>query len=140
MSKSAKYTKTDFIRLVVADLDSISSNKEQSKQFLSLQGLNPDKIVADGLKRIKRMQLQINAEQTKADMVAAESVKDKAIQWAENLLSQANFSIKEFMLKEELSLNFRNFETLSKEDIKAILVKHYTLKFMEEDGSNNKDV
>ena len=103
-----------------------------------MQGLNPEHIVSDGLKRIKRMQLQIKAERTKLDMETAESVRDKAIQWAENLLNHANFSIKEFMLREQLSLNFRNFESLSKEDVRAILIKHYTLKFLAGDDSNNK--
>ena len=140
MSKSAKYTKSDFIRLVISDLDSISSNQEEARQFLSLQGLNPDNMISDGLKRIKKMQLQIAAEQTKAGMASAETVKDKAMQWAENLLNQASFSIREFMIKEELSLNFRNFESLSKEDVKAILIKHFTLKFMGENDPNPKDI
>ncbi|MFE2861641.1 hypothetical protein [Sphingobacterium multivorum] len=140
MSKGTRYTKSDFIRLVVSDLDSISSNQEQAKQFLSSEGLNPDNLVSDGLKRIKKMQLQNAAKQTKADMAIAESVKEKAIHWAETLLNQASFSIREFMLKEKLSLNFRNFESLSKEDIKAILVKHFTLKFMDGDDTDTENI
>lgn len=140
MSKSAKYTKTDFIRLVVSDLDSISSNKEQAREYLKLQGLNPDSMVTDGMKRIKKMQLQLAAQQTRADMASAESVKEKALQWAENLISQASFSIKEFMLQEQLSVNFRNFESLSDDDIKAILVKHFTLKFMSDNDSDSKNI
>lgn len=139
MSNSAKYTKTDFIKLVVSDLDSITSNKEQAREFLVLEGYNPDKLVSEGIKRIKKMQLQIAAAQTKRSMAIAETVKERAIEWAEKVLSQASFSIQEFMSKEQLALNFRNFESLSDEDIKEILIKHFTLKFTSEDDSISED-
>ncbi|MCY1516851.1 hypothetical protein D9M68_515090 [compost metagenome] len=139
MSNSAKYTKTDFIRLVVSDLDSITSNKEKAREFLVLEGYNPDKLVSEGVKRIKKMQLQIAAAQTKRSMAIAETVKERAIEWAEKVLSQASFSIQDFMSKEQLALNFRNFESLSADDIKEILIKHFTLKFTSEDDSISED-
>lgn len=132
MSNYSETSKTDFIRFVMSTLDDNSSDKEKSREFLSSQGLNVDSIVSDGLKRIKKLQMQIEAEKTRIEMVSAETVKQKANEWVDSLLNKIDFSLSSFVEDEQLSMSFRNMESLSEEDIRNILVKHFTLKFLEE--------
>lgn len=132
MSNKPINNKTDFIKLVMSTIEHDSSDKEKAKEYLSTQGVNVDRVVSEGLKRIKKMQLQIEAEKTKLEMVAAEGVKQRATEWVDDLLSKIDFSLPELVKQEELTMSFRNVESLSKEDIKNILVKHFTLKFLGE--------
>ena len=134
MSNNTQYTKADFIRFMMSTIEHDSSDKEKAKEYLSAQGLNVDSMVSDGIKRLKRIQMQIQAEKTKAEMQSEESIfiKQKAKEWVENLLSNAKFSLAELIKEEELTMSFRNIEYLSQNDVKNILVKHFILKFREE--------
>lgn len=130
MSDNLKNNKTDFIRFVMSTIDNDSSDKQKSREYLSSQGLNVDAIVSEGLKKIKKMQMQINAEKTKMEMASSKEARKKAEEWVDDLLSKMDFSLPELVKKEELSFSFRNLESLSPEDVKKILVKHFTLKFL----------
>jgi hypothetical protein len=132
MSDNSKYSKADFVRFIISTIEQDSSDKERAKESLSEQGLNVDSIVSDGLKRLKRLQLQIEAEKTKAAMLSSKEAKQKANEWVNSFLDKIDFSLPELVKEEELTMSFRNIENLSKEDIKNILVKHFTLKFLEE--------
>lgn len=132
MSNNLKYNKTDFIRFVMSDIEHSSSDKEKSKEYLSSQGVNVDAIVTDGIKRIRKLQMKIQAEKTQIEMISAEREKSRAIEWVESLLNNINFSLPVLVKEENLSMSFRNIESLSREDIKNILIKHFTLKFLEE--------
>lgn len=129
---SGKYSKEDFIRFVLSTFEHSALDKIKAREYLSSQGLNVDSIVSEGLKRVKKIQLQIEAEKTRNEMLSAELVKQKAIEWVEHILEKIDFSLPELVKQEGLSVSFRNMESLSKEDIKSILVKHFTLKFLEE--------
>ncbi|MBN8718486.1 MAG: hypothetical protein J0H85_03515 [Sediminibacterium magnilacihabitans] len=79
-----------------------------------------------------------DAKRTEHEMQAAESVKSKAIEWVDNLLANINFSLPELVQKEELSMSFRNVENLSQDDIRNILIRHFTLKFMNQQNNDKK--
>jgi len=138
MNNNSKYSKGDFIRFVMATVEHVSSDKEKAKEFLSAEGLNVDSIVSDGMKRLKRLKMQIEAEKTKAEMLSADEAKQKASEWVDDLLSKIDFSLPELVKEEELTMSFRNIEKLSQDDIKKILVKHFTLKFLEEQAKSKK--
>lgn len=138
MSDNSKYSKADFVRFVMSTVEHVSSDKEKAKEFLSAEGLDVDSIISDGMKRLKRLKMQIEAEKTKAEMLSAEEAKQKASEWVDDLLSNIDFSLKDLVKEEELTMSFRNFEQLSKDDIKKILVKHFTLKFLEEQAKRKK--
>ena len=129
MNNKEENRKKDLASFVMSTIEYNSSDKEKSKDYLESQGLNVDAIVSEGIKKIKKLQTQIVASRTRAEMVKTESVKQKAIEWVDSLLSNIDFSFPEFIKKERLSMSFRNVESLSKEDIKNILIKHFTLKF-----------
>lgn len=138
MGNNSKYSKAHFIRFVMSTVEHVSSDKEKAKEFLSAEGLDVDLIISDGMKRLKRLKMQIEAEKTKAEMLTAEEVKQKASVWVDDLLSKIDFSLPELVRQEELTISFRNIEKLSQDDIKKILVKHFTLKFLEEQSKNKK--
>lgn len=138
MSNNSKYNKADFVKFLMSTIEHESSDKEKAKEFLSLQGLDADSIVSDGIKRLKRLQLQIAAEKTKEEMLMAETAKQKASEWVVDLLSKIDFSLPDLVREEELTMSFRNIEKLSQDDIKKILVKHFTLKFLEEQTKKKK--
>lgn len=138
MSNNLKYSKADFIRFVMSTVEHESSDKEKAKEYLSAQGVDIDSMLSDGMKRLKRLQLQIAAEKTKAEMLSAEEAKQKASEWVDDLLSKIDFSLQDLVKEEELTMSFRNIEKLSKDDIKKILVKHFTLKFLEEQAKRKK--
>ncbi len=138
MSNNSKYSKADFIRFVMATVEHESSDKERAMEFLSAQGVDIDSMLSDGMKRLKRLQLQIAAEKTKEEMLLVETTKQKASEWVDSLLGKIDFSLPELVKEEELTLSFRNIEKLSQDDIKNILVKHFTLKFLEEQAKRKK--
>ncbi|MEJ7678741.1 MAG: hypothetical protein WKG06_12960 [Segetibacter sp.] len=100
--------------------------------------MNTEKLVSEGLKRIKKMQMLRDAKRTETEMHAAESVKSAAIEWVDNLLGDMNFSLPELVQKEQLSMSFRNVENLSQDDIRNILIRHFTLKFMNQQNDSEK--
>lgn len=138
MSNNSKYNKTDFIRLTIASAEHVSSDKERAKEYLSSEGLDVDSVVNEGMNRLKRFKMQIEADRTKSEMMHADEAKLKASAWVEELLSKIDFSLPELIKEEELSMSFRNVEKLSKEDMKNILIKHFTLKFLEEESKKSK--
>lgn len=138
MSNNSKYNKTDFIRLTIATAEHVSSDKETAKEYLSSEGLDVDSVINEGMKRLKRLKMQIEADRTKSEMMNADEAKQKASAWVEELLSKIDFSLPELIKEEELTMSFRNVEKLSKEDIKNILIKHFTLKFLAEETKNSK--
>jgi hypothetical protein len=132
MSKNQNDSKTDFIRLVLSSIDHDSSDKEKAKEYLSSQGLNVESITAEGQKRIKKIKLKIEADKTRNEMIAADVYTQKAMEWVDKILSDIDFSFPEIVKKEKMSLAFSNLQYLSREDIKNILVQHFTLKFLQE--------
>lgn len=135
MSKKTNQSKSDFVNLFLSTAENDSSSKEAAKAFLASEGVNTERLVSEGLKRIKKMQMLADANRTEEEMQAAENVKSQATAWVDNLLASVNFSLPELVQKEELSLSFRNVENLSKDDIRNILIRHFTLKFMNQQNN-----
>lgn len=138
MSKKTNQSKSDFVNLFLSTAENDSSSKETAKAFLASEGVNTEKLVSEGLKRIKKMQMLADASRTENEMKAAESVKAEATAWVDNLLANINFSLPELVQKEELSMSFRNVENLSQDDIRNILIRHFTLKFMNQQNNDRK--
>lgn len=132
MTNKKNKSKCDFVNLIHGFAEQNSNSKEAAKAYLESEGLNPERLVSDGLKRIKQMQMLATAKKTEVEMQAADAVKEKATAWVDDLLANMNFSLTDLVQKEDLAMSFRNIETLSKEDIRNILIKHFTLKFMKD--------
>jgi hypothetical protein len=138
MSENSKKAKSEFIRAILSHSDSVSANSEAAGQYLSSEGLNAEAIKNEGLKRIKKLQLKIDADKTRQEMEDSVEHKQKAIDWVNNLLKDINFSFSDFVKKENLILQNRNLESLTEEDIRNTLIQYYTLKFLDESPDKNK--
>lgn len=135
MSRQSNNNKKDVAILHLALANHVSESKEISIEFLKSEGVNTDRLISEGLKRIKKMKLLVQAKKTAIEMKASESAKVKAVSWVNQMMAEIDFSLKDLLQKEGLSMSFRNLESYSKEDIRDILIRHYTLKFLD---SNNK--
>lgn len=129
--------KKAFITLLINTAHDNSSDKNIAKTFLANEGVNVDKVTAEAMKRIRKIQTLANADKTAREMAIAESFRQKATEWADNLINNIDFSFPEIVQKEQLTISFRKIESLSTEDIRNLLIKHFMLKFM---TANNKDV
>lgn len=138
MSKKTNQGKADFVKLFLSSAENDSNDVNAAKEFLASEGLNPERIISEGLKKIKQLQLLASAQKTEDEMEASESIKAKAIKWVDDLLNGINFSWTDIVRQEEISMNFRNMESLSKEDMRSILIRHFTLKFMNENDNDSQ--
>lgn len=123
--------KTEFIKFFISNNEYILSDTQKSEDYLKSEGLDTTKLVSNGLANIKKIKLEIQAQQTKIEMNEIEAtIKKKAEDWVNNLLDSIDFSIPKIIKEENLALSFKNVESLTKEDIKEILINHFTLKFL----------
>lgn len=138
MSTQNRGNKNDIANLHLITADYNSRDREASQEYLASNGINIGRLTTEGLKRIKRMQLYATAKKTEQEMEASEAIKSEAIAWVDQLLNKVDFSLTELVQKEELSMSFRNVENLSKGDIRNILIRHFTLKFMNQQNNRSK--
>lgn len=139
MIGDAKQRKAEFISLMISSTDSVSCNKENAREYLLEEGLDPDSIRAEGMKRIKKLQLQAQANRTRQEMASTVAVKQRAMEWVERLLNDVSFSFSQFVKTENLVLQNRNLESLTKEDIRNTLTQYYYLKFKEQDSKRSDE-
>lgn len=138
MNKLNHIDKKDLAYVYSSVAEYYSKDKETSCEFLISEGVNTERLVSEGLKRIKKMQLLVNAKRTEQEMIASEHVKSAAIEWVDQLLNDIDFSLPELVQKEKLSMSFRNVEKLSKEDIRNILIRHFVLKLTSQQNNEQK--
>ena len=127
--------KKDFARFVLSTISNTTSNKEQAISFLKEEGVNVEKFVSEGIQKIKRMQMEIAAAKTEQEMNALTIATQKAIAFVETVMNSFT-SPRDMIQRHQMKASFRNVESLSREDVQQLLIKHYTLKFSEEE---NKD-
>jgi len=140
MSSNSRHSKKDLSKYFLASSDADSESSEQARQFLISEGINVDSMLADGLKRIKKIQFQLKAEETKKGMRAFDEVRSSVIHWVENLVAQPDFSFITCVQQEKIVVNFRSVESMSVDDKKEILVKHFTLKRLNDESENPSGV
>jgi len=131
MSKDSRYGKEGFIRFVLSRIDPIGESANQAREYLKAEGLDAESIASEGAKRVRKMKLQIQAQQTMKEMFEAGSVKRKATQWVDRLLSDTNFSFSDFVVEENISLQNRNLDSLTQEDMRNTLIQYFTMKFLD---------
>jgi hypothetical protein len=137
MSNNSKYSKEDLIRLLIANADADSEDKEQAGKFLLSEGINVDSMVSDGLMRIKKMKLEIEAQKTRDGMKGFEEVKGKISSWVDRLITDPAYTFSDLIRRENINVSFRSVESLSADDQREILINHFTLKRLEEGTQNN---
>jgi hypothetical protein len=138
MTKKEHIDKKDFIYLHLAIAENSSYSGQVAKEYLESENIDTQKLLSDGIKRIRKLQLLLNAKRTEEEMLISASVKAEAIKWVEKLLNNVDFSLQDIVREEELTVSFRNMENLSQEDIRAILIRHFTLKLLNQKKNDKK--
>lgn len=132
MDNKKNQSKSDIARFFLRIAEDESRDSQSAREYLASEGVNVDQMLSDGMQKIKRALMEAEAKKTEADMVASASAVERATIWVDDLLSKMDFSFADFVKKEELALSFRNVESLSDADKRAILIKYFTLKFSNE--------
>jgi hypothetical protein len=130
MTRKKRQGKQDFIKVFLKSVDDDTRDEQAAKEFLQSDGFNVDRTKQEGLNRIKQMQLLIDAEKTEAEMAAAGPFVKRATEWVDSVLNSTTFSLKKLVQEEELTMSFSNMEHQSKDELRNILIRHFTLKFM----------
>lgn len=124
-------------QIILGGIEPVSCNRENSIDYLKEEGLNPDSIREEGMRRFKRLQLQLKAVRTKREMAASEKARQEATEWAERILSDISFSFPAFVKEERMVLQNRNIESFTKEDIKHTVTQYLFMKLVNDSKSPN---
>jgi hypothetical protein len=138
MSNKKNQSKSEIARLILRTAEEDSRDSQSAREFLASEDVNVDHMLAEGMKKIKRAQMEAWARRTEQEMILVAAETDRATKWVDDLLSSVDFSFSDFVKKEELVFSFRNMESLSNEDIRKILISHFTLKFSNEKKDKDK--
>lgn len=122
--------KEKFARFLFDQAEYESRDKQAAKDYLTSEGLELPKLTEKGMKQILRAKTAMIARQTEQEQRSSASARQEAIEWVDELLKRQNFSLSDLVKTEELSLSFRNLEIMDAEDIREMLIRHFTLKFM----------
>src|SRR5690349_2997850 len=77
------------------------SAREHSEAYLKSEGLDPDKLVADGLRRIKQLKMKMASAKTETSFSALTStLMTNAKEEAKRLIDSVNFDFAAFVKKE----------------------------------------
>jgi hypothetical protein len=131
MNKNRAY----FAKILLASIDPISCDISKSQEYIAGQNISPESIKEEGIKRIRRLQLQARAAKTSSEMVANDNAKKEAAEWVEKVLSDASFSFASFVREENMILQNRSIESFTIEDIKTTLTKYMFLKILGQGNS-----
>lgn len=138
MSEGKGYTKKDYIKLYLASAEEITSSKESIEQYAEEEELDLESIRQDGAKRIKKLLFKVKAKSIKQEMTQGEHLKQKALEFVEKLMGEANFSFANYIRTEQIALHNKNLESLTDEDIKNTLVEYHYLKMIESEKGKSK--
>src|SRR5258707_413096 len=131
MNKKNKEDKKSFVQLFLSHAQEDSGGKDAAEEFLRSEGVNVERLKSEGLSFIKKKQLEIQARQTELEMGGMDVAARQAEEWVDKLLGNATFSFTDFVRDEGVVVAFSHITELTPEDIRAILVEHYTLKLMQ---------
>jgi hypothetical protein len=115
------------------------SASENSEAYLKSEGLDPDKLVNDGLRRVKQLKMKMASSRTETTFsVLTNTLMENAKEEARKLIDAVNFDFAAFVKKEGITVAYRNLENLSKEEIREFLEKHILLKLQQQNENNSK--
>jgi hypothetical protein len=131
MSSTSKH-KSDLMKLMLSDLEETSSDAAKAREFLASEGVNVDRMVSEGLKQIKKMRFQLEANKTRQTMIAFDKYAEKAKTLAFQLLHTPTFSFLDYLKNENVVANFSNLQQLTDDEKLSIIQNHIALKLQQE--------
>jgi len=132
MTEPNDFHKKGILSIIVESADEVSQSKERAIEYLKEEGVPVNTLLSEGMKRIRRIQMEVNAEASRLKMARLAVYKDRAVEMAQELMSSINFRFPEFVVSKNLSLHNNNLETLSEEDIRNTLIDFYMMTLADE--------
>ena len=124
-------------KLFTEYLNEISSD-QGSEKFLREEGIDTNQLLNEGLRKIKQIQMNIASEKTEQEYQTMKAnLYQKAKDQVERLLADASFSLETFIKGENINVAYRNFENMTKEEIREFLERHFLLKFNKDNGKTS---
>lgn len=125
-------------KLFEEHLNDISSD-ENSDAYLRAEGLDPNSLVDDGLRKLKQFKMKMASAKTETTYTnLTASLMDKAREEVKRLMEMANFDFAGFVKREGVVGAFRNLDTLSKEEMREFLERHILLKLQQGNEESQK--
>ncbi len=119
-------------------LEEISSD-EGADQYLREEGIDIDKLVDEGLRKIRQIRMNIAAEKTQQDYVV---MKSNTMEWAKaeakRMMADVSFNFQAFVKQHKINVAYRNFDELTKEEIQEFLERHLMLKSGKQNGGESE--
>ena len=131
MSKNNKEDKKSFVQLFISHSQEDSGGKDAAEEFLRSEGINVERLKTEGLSLIKKKQLELLARKTELEMAGMTEAGRLAADWVDQLLANPDFSFTDCVQEEGMVVAFSHITELSPEAKRAILLQHFTLKFMQ---------
>ena len=132
MDNKKNQSKSEIARFFLRMAEDESRDSQSAREYLASEDVNVDRMLSDGMQKIKRALMEAEAKMTEAEMLSSASAVERATKWVDDLLSKVDFSFADFVKKEELVVSFRILESLSDADKRAIIIRYFTLRFSNE--------
>ncbi|MBS1902453.1 MAG: hypothetical protein JSS75_01960 [Bacteroidetes bacterium] len=134
---NARQDRSEFINLIVAQIEHVTSDKAHADEYLREAGLDPDAMAAEGIKQIRKRMLLASKARTLGAMDAVEHAKQRAIEYVDRLLQTVDFSFDTFLQNERPRMSFRGIESLDPSQMRDIMIQHFTLKFSDSSDADD---
>jgi len=109
------------------------SSTEESDTFLKENGLDPEQLINEGIRKAKQVQMLLASQKTERTYKELKlTLLERAKQEVDRLFADVSFNIEDFLKQETLNVSFKNFEKLTHVEVREFLERHYLLKFEEE--------
>lgn len=119
-------------------LDEISSDKN-AEEYLESEGLNPTDLINDAIRKIKQLNMQKASAATESSYLSlTTNLMARAKEQANRIMQTSSFDIVSFIKTQGITVAYRNFESMSKDEIREFLEKHILLK-LQEQNDNKKN-
>lgn len=128
-----------FLNFLKEHSDSVSKDNLTAIKYLEEQGKKPEEFANSMLMKIRKAQLIASAKKNATVFEGLQKLKELAILKAKEIINTPGFSIIDFMSKEKFTLQNRNLENLSKDEIQNILEDYIFLKMQDPDSSKEND-
>ena len=116
------------------------SSDENAEAYLKSEGFDPDKLVDEGIRKIKQLKMKMASAKTESVYsVLTNTLMDRAKEEVQKLMEMANFDFAAFVKKEGVVGAFRNFENLSQDEKREFLEKHVLLKLQQQKDNDQKN-
>lgn len=130
-----KESRKEYINFIFGSSEFFSSD-ENAKSYLEDEGYNVENLISDGLDKINNIKFQVTLRKTQEEQAKKEAFEEEASRLIDELLNNSNLTIPQIIKQQELTISYRKIQTMDKNEIRAALIKQFTLKLLDKQDRN----